>query len=129
VNTSFDKGLQTLAAKRRVDMRRIPWLFSAFTLLCLSVTVPWPDAHLQGPQVIIEAVEALAEELPIPPHPDRGNYTTARRPVNRWRTCGSGLSRSEPRRQAAGSPYDGRCSWRVVASCSAISPASRRFSI
>jgi hypothetical protein len=44
-NASFDQGLRTLAAKRRVDLRRLPWLFSSMTLLCLVVTVMLPDAR------------------------------------------------------------------------------------
>jgi hypothetical protein len=45
-NTSFDKGLQVLAAKRRTDIRRLPWLFTAITSLVLVVTIASPDAGL-----------------------------------------------------------------------------------
>jgi hypothetical protein len=43
-NTSFDKGLQALAAKRRTDIRRLPWLVIALTPLLLAVTLLSPDA-------------------------------------------------------------------------------------
>jgi hypothetical protein len=43
-NTSFDKGLQALAAKRRTDIRRMPWLVITLTLLLLVVTTSSPDA-------------------------------------------------------------------------------------
>jgi len=45
-NTSFDKGLRALAAKRRTDIRRLGWLVIAFTLLLLAVTLLSPDAGL-----------------------------------------------------------------------------------
>jgi Flp pilus assembly protein TadB len=42
-NTAFDPGLQILAAKRRTDLRRMPWLITALTLLVLAVTLLSPD--------------------------------------------------------------------------------------
>jgi hypothetical protein len=45
-NTSFDEGLRALAAKRRTDLRRIPWLVIALTLLVLAETLLSPDAGL-----------------------------------------------------------------------------------
>jgi Flp pilus assembly protein TadB len=42
-NTAFDPGLQVLAAKRRTDLRRMPWLITALTLLVLAVTLLSPD--------------------------------------------------------------------------------------
>jgi hypothetical protein len=45
-DTSFDKGLQILAAKRRTDVRRLPWVFTTLTLLALVVTIASPDAGL-----------------------------------------------------------------------------------
>jgi cell division protein FtsW (lipid II flippase) len=42
-NTSFDKGLQVLAARRRTDTRRLPWLIIAFALLSLALTLLSPD--------------------------------------------------------------------------------------
>ena len=47
-NTSFDKGLQALAAKRRTDIRRLPWLVIALTLLLLAVTLLSPDAGMMA---------------------------------------------------------------------------------
>lgn len=45
-NTSFDKGLQALAARRRTDTRRLPWLVIALMLLSLAVTLLSPDAGM-----------------------------------------------------------------------------------
>jgi Flp pilus assembly protein TadB len=42
-NTAFDPGLRALAAKRRTDLRRLPWLVTALTLLLLAVTHLSPD--------------------------------------------------------------------------------------
>jgi hypothetical protein len=41
-DTSFDEGLQILAAKRFVDVRRMPWVLSTVTALALVVTISWP---------------------------------------------------------------------------------------
>ena len=38
-DTSFDKGLQTLAVKRWTEVRRAPWMSSTFTALFLIVTI------------------------------------------------------------------------------------------
>jgi hypothetical protein len=45
-NTSFDKGLQMLAAKRLTDVRRLPWLFTAFTPIPLVLAIASPDTGL-----------------------------------------------------------------------------------
>jgi hypothetical protein len=41
-DTSFDKGLQTLAVKRWTDVRRKPWVISALTVLVLIVAIVSP---------------------------------------------------------------------------------------
>jgi hypothetical protein len=99
-DTSFDKGLQTLAIKRWTDVRRTPWLISAFTVPVLIVAIVSPGVG----SIVLTCAGGL---LSLSFWRERAQRTP--RLARLEETLRSRSTEPGPG-HAPESPYDGRCS-------------------
>jgi hypothetical protein len=99
-DTSFDKGLQTLAVKRWTDVRRTPWMISALTVLPLIAAIVSPGIGSIGLTCAggLLSLSFWRERAQRTPRLARLAETLRSRSIE----PGPG--------QAPESPYDGRCS-------------------